>query len=74
MSQRQSNGLVTFSPPTTKRGLTLCSFNGANGEEGTTMVKSFDKKEDAKKCAQGYNAVLTRDEKRFFEIRIVSAG
>jgi|APFre7841882793_1041355.scaffolds.fasta_scaffold00100_4 hypothetical protein len=45
------------------------SFNGANGEEGTTMVKSFDKKEDAKKCAQGYNAVLTRDEKRFFEMK-----
>ena len=45
------------------------SYNGANGESGTTMVTSFDKKEDAKKCAQGYNAVLTRDEKRFFEMK-----
>lgn len=47
------------------------SFNGANGEVGTTMVKSFDKKEDAKKCAQGYNAVLTAHEKKYYDMKYV---
>ena len=43
------------------------SYNGANGESGTIMIKAFDKKEDAKKCAQGYNAVLTPHEKKYYD-------
>jgi hypothetical protein len=45
------------------------SYNGANGESGTIMIKAFDKKEDAKKCAQGFNAVLTPHEKKYYDMK-----
>ena len=47
------------------------SYGGAIGNCGTgvIMVKSFDKKEDAKKCAKGYNAVLTPGEKKYYGMK-----
>jgi predicted DNA-binding WGR domain protein len=45
------------------------SYGGAIGNSGTTLVKSFTKKEDAKKCAKGYNAVLTPGEKKYYGMK-----
>lgn len=47
----------------------VISCSGAIGVPGDTLVKSFAKKEDAKKCAQGYNAVLTPAEKKYFNMK-----
>jgi len=55
-----------------KYGVFSCS--GAIGVSGRSLVKSFEKKEDAKKSAKGYNRVLTQGEKKYlgmkYEVRI----
>lgn len=50
-----------------KYGVFSCS--GAIGVSGRSLVKSFDKKEDAKKSCQGYNRVLTQSEKKYFGMK-----
>jgi hypothetical protein len=45
------------------------SYGGAIGTSGTTMVKSFDNKEDAKKCAKGYNSALSVGEKKYYGMK-----
>ena len=50
------------------------SVGGAIGVSGRSLVKSFEKKADAKQSAKGYNSVLTQGEKKYygmkFEVRI----
>lgn len=50
------------------------SVAGAIGVSGRSLVKSFEKKADAKEACIGYNRVLTRSEKKYlgmkYEVRI----
>tara|TARA_B110000503_G_scaffold142388_1_gene239007 strand:+ start:53 stop:259 length:207 start_codon:yes stop_codon:yes gene_type:complete len=54
------------------------SFDGAIGISGTTLVKSFDVKDDAKKCMRGYKATLSPNEKRYtdkdYKVRMYRVG